>query len=58
MKALLRFDYATVGHVTVDVLPDGSRRAGGAAFYSALQAARLGLRTLVITRGRPLIMTA
>jgi 1D-myo-inositol 3-kinase len=51
MKALLRFDYATVGHVTVDVLPDGSRRAGGAAFYSALQAARLGLRTLVLTRG-------
>ncbi len=53
MKALLRFDYATVGHVTVDVLPDGSRRAGGAAFYSALQAARLGLRTLVVTRGHP-----
>jgi sugar/nucleoside kinase (ribokinase family) len=51
MKALLRFDYATVGHVTVDVLPDGSRRAGGAAFYSALQAARLGLRTLILTRG-------
>ncbi|HEX5853795.1 MAG TPA: PfkB family carbohydrate kinase [Solirubrobacteraceae bacterium] len=51
MKAVLRFDYATVGHVTVDVLPDGSRRAGGAAFYSALQAARLGLRTLILTRG-------
>ncbi len=42
--ARLRFDYTTVGHVTVDVLADGSRRAGGAAFYSALQAARLGLR--------------
>ncbi len=53
MKAVLHFDYATVGHVTVDVLPDGSRRAGGAAFYSALQAARLGLRTLVLTRGVP-----
>jgi sugar/nucleoside kinase (ribokinase family) len=51
MKAVLRFDYATVGHVTVDVLPDGSRRAGGAAFYSALQASRLGLRTLIVTRG-------
>jgi hypothetical protein len=37
--------------VTADVLPDGSRRAGGGAFYSALQAARLGRRTLVITRG-------
>jgi 1D-myo-inositol 3-kinase len=47
----LRFDYTTVGHVTIDVLEDGSRRAGGAAFYSALQAARLGLRTLIVTRG-------
>lgn len=51
MKAVLRFDYATVGHVTVDVLSDGSRRAGGAAFYSALQASRLGLRALIVTRG-------
>jgi sugar/nucleoside kinase (ribokinase family) len=34
------------------VLEDGSRRAGGTAFYSALQAARLGLRALILTRGR------
>ena len=47
----LQFDYTTVGHVTIDVLDDGSRRAGGSAFYSALQASRLGLRTLIITRG-------
>jgi hypothetical protein len=46
-----RFDYTTVGHVTVDVKADGSRRPGGSAFYSALQAARLGQRTLIITRG-------
>ena len=45
------FGYTTVGHVTVDVLADGSRVPGGSAFYSALQAARLGLRTLVITQG-------
>jgi hypothetical protein len=44
-------DYTTIGHVTVDVLPDGSRRAGGSAFYAALQAARLGLRARVLTRG-------
>jgi 1D-myo-inositol 3-kinase len=44
-------DYVTVGHVTVDVLADGSRRPGGSAFYSALQAARLGCRTLILTRG-------
>ena len=37
-------DYTTVGHVTVDVMADGSRRPGGGAFYSALQAARLGWR--------------
>jgi hypothetical protein len=48
------FDYVTVGHVTVDELADdGSRRAGGSAFYSALQAARLGLRALILTRGVP-----
>jgi sugar/nucleoside kinase (ribokinase family) len=46
-----RFDYTTVGHVTADVAADGSRHAGGTAFYSALQAARLGGRVLVITRG-------
>jgi hypothetical protein len=46
------FDYVTVGHVTVDVL-DGSRRPGGSAFYSALQAARLGARTLIVTQGAP-----
>jgi 1D-myo-inositol 3-kinase len=50
-KADLRFDYVTVGHVTIDVMADGTRRPGGSAFYSALQASRLGLRTLIITRG-------
>jgi hypothetical protein len=46
------FGYVTVGHVTVDVLArDGSRRPGGGAFYSALQAARLGLRARILTQG-------
>jgi sugar/nucleoside kinase (ribokinase family) len=44
-------DYTTVGHVTVDVMADGSRRPGGGAFYSALQAARLGWRARIVTRG-------
>jgi sugar/nucleoside kinase (ribokinase family) len=48
-----RIDYTTVGHVTCDVLEDGSRRPGGGAFYSALQAARLGQRTLIVTKGEP-----
>lgn len=47
----MQFDYTTVGHVTADVLADGSVRAGGTALYSALQASRLGLRTLIRTRG-------
>ncbi|HWF32518.1 MAG TPA: PfkB family carbohydrate kinase [Solirubrobacteraceae bacterium] len=47
----MRFDYTAVGHVTVDVMADGSRRPGGGAFYSALQAARVGLRTRILTRG-------
>jgi sugar/nucleoside kinase (ribokinase family) len=47
----LQYDYIAAGHVTVDVLPDGSRRPGGSALYAGLQAARLGCRTLILTRG-------
>jgi sugar/nucleoside kinase (ribokinase family) len=47
----VEFDYAAVGHVTVDVLPGGRRRVGGTALYSAIQASRLGLRTVVVTQG-------
>ena len=38
----------------MDLLEGGRRQPGGTAFYGALQAARLGLRTLVVTRGRRL----
>ncbi|HEY3970025.1 MAG TPA: PfkB family carbohydrate kinase [Solirubrobacteraceae bacterium] len=52
-----RFDYVAVGHVTRDVIEDRAggtvSQAGGSAFYSALQAARLGLRTLIVTQGQP-----
>jgi len=51
ISAAEHFDYTTVGHVTADVMADGTRRVGGSAFYSALQAARLGQRVLIITRG-------
>ncbi|MGH2879076.1 MAG: PfkB family carbohydrate kinase [Solirubrobacteraceae bacterium] len=50
------YDYVAVGHVTCDLLVDGgkgTRQPGGTAFYSALQAARLGLRTLILTQGVP-----
>lgn len=52
-----RYDYVTVGHVTLDLIedrPGGTvAQPGGGAFYSALQAARLGLRTLILTQGVP-----
>ncbi len=35
------------------MLPDGTRQPGGTAFYSALQAARLGLRARIVTQGDP-----
>ncbi len=44
-------DYLVVGHITVDLLADGTPVLGGTALYSALTAARFGLRTAVITRG-------
>lgn len=51
------YDYVAVGHVTVNLLHDADgrqrRQPGGGAFYSALQAARLGLRTLIVTQGKP-----
>jgi hypothetical protein len=53
VKGSLHYDYTAVGHVTIDVLEDGTRRPGGTALYSALQAARLGLRALILTQGAP-----
>jgi len=53
----MHFDYVTVGHVTRDAIEHPTRgtlyRVGGSAFYSALQAARLGLRALILTQGVP-----
>jgi sugar/nucleoside kinase (ribokinase family) len=50
------FDFCAVGHVTRDVIRIAGRRArrqpGGAALYAAMAAARLGLRTAVVTRMR------
>ncbi len=51
------YDYVAVGHVTRDVIEDAPggpvSQAGGGAFYSGLQASRLGLRTLIVTQGAP-----
>lgn len=52
-----RYDYVTVGHVTRDVIEDRAggtvSQPGGGAFYSALQASRLGRRSLLVTQGVP-----
>jgi sugar/nucleoside kinase (ribokinase family) len=44
-------DYLAIGHVTVDLYPDGRPVLGGTALYAALTAARFGLRAAVLTRG-------
>jgi hypothetical protein len=52
-----RYQYVTIGHVTRDLIESSAGgtvgQPGGSAFYSALQAARLGLRTLILTQGVP-----
>ncbi len=65
MAITAQYDYVAVGHVSIDVLLDDVgrrgaprsesplRQPGGGALYSGLQAARLGLRTLIVTRGDP-----
>ena len=45
-------DYLAIGHLTIDRRPDGTSVPGGTALYSALLAARFGLRAAVLTRGR------
>jgi sugar/nucleoside kinase (ribokinase family) len=49
----LQYDYLALGHVTADVLEDGSTVPGGSVLYGALQASRLGLRSLIVTAGVP-----
>ncbi len=47
--AAIRPDFLAIGHVTRDLLPDGSWRLGGTVTYAALTAARLGLRAAMVT---------
>jgi sugar/nucleoside kinase (ribokinase family) len=44
-------DYLAIGHISIDLLRDGSAVLGGTALYAALTAARFGLRSAVLTRG-------
>lgn len=42
-------DFLAIGHITRDLLPDGSWRLGGTVTFAALTAARLGLRPAIVT---------
>ncbi|HLI50260.1 MAG TPA: PfkB family carbohydrate kinase [Thermomicrobiaceae bacterium] len=44
-------DFLAIGHITVDLLEDGTPMLGGAALYSGLAASRFGLRAAILTRG-------
>jgi sugar/nucleoside kinase (ribokinase family) len=45
-------DFVAIGHVTLDQTPGGTR-PGGAAYYAAIAARRLGLRVAVLTSCGP-----
>jgi len=45
-------DCLIIGHVTIDILPDG-HRLGGTAAYASLTALKLGLRVGLVTACRP-----
>lgn len=49
MTGLQAPDYLAIGHITVDLTPEGPM-LGGSVLYGALVAARLGARAAVITR--------
>ena len=46
-------DYLVIGHVTRDLMPDGSYRSGGTVTYAGLAALRLGLRVGAVTSAVP-----
>lgn len=45
-------DYLIIGHITADLLDDGSVTLGGTALYSGLAAAHMGASVAILTRGR------
>lgn len=50
-------EYVVVGHCALDVQTDGSFLPGGTVLYSALTAARMGMRAAVLTAGDPAALT-
>jgi sugar/nucleoside kinase (ribokinase family) len=47
-------EYLLLGHITRDLLPDGTTTPGGTASYAALTAHRLGKRAAVVSARAPL----
>lgn len=45
-------DYLVIGHITADLMEDGSVTLGGTALYSGLAAANMGARVAILTRGK------
>lgn len=44
-------DYLLIGHITADLMDDGSVELGGTALYSGLAAAHMGANVAILTRG-------
>lgn len=44
-------DYLLIGHITADLLEDGTVQLGGTALYSGLAAANMGAKVAILTRG-------
>lgn len=51
-------EYVVVGHCALDMQPDGSFLPGGTVLYSALTAARMGMRAGILTAGDPVALAA
>ena len=56
MVAPMTPEYVVVGHCALDVQPDGSFLPGGTVLYSALTAARMGMRAGILTAGDPVAL--
>lgn len=52
----MRTDYLALGNPTLDAQPWGSLALGGSVIYSAIQAARLGLRSAIFGRADPVAL--
>jgi sugar/nucleoside kinase (ribokinase family) len=52
----VHLDYLALGNPTLDVQPRASPELGGSVIYSAIQAARLGLRSAIFGRADPVAL--